>query len=388
MKKLVIVFLTLVLLLSACSASEITKFLKEVDSGNYLEAISIYDEKIYGNTEKEQEAYYELESRLGSIFEDYNNGVIDYNKAKSILSTLEKVDVLDPYQIQVVYDLINELNISKTNFESAEELFNQGYYVDAYFLYCDVLHTDTNKARAEEKITETIDFIISETLNETSSYENANDYIGAMNIIDNICDIIGNDYELTSKYNELSAKYIDFSISEAEKTFNTEKNYNGAISIITAAIDNIGEDTRLVSELEKYEAYIPVYLNNLDYIDKYGSIKHENEPKDNYGNIYTYGLRVGGWGSGVYYVTYYLGQNYTTLSGTCILPYSYRNTTASKHFEIYGDSELLFRSNDMTTMSNPQKFVIDVSNVTNLTIKFPMNDSYNVVLLCDGLLEK
>jgi len=388
MKKLVIIFLSMVLVLSACSASEISKFLKEVDSGNYLEAISIYDEKIYGNTEKEQEAYNELESRLGNVFDDYNNGKIDYSKARSIVSTIENVNVLDPYQIQVVYDLIYELNNSKINFESAEELFNQGYYKDAYLLYCDVLHTDTNKAKAEEKITEVIGIIVNETLDEVSFYENSNDYIGAMNIINDTCYLIGSDYELTSKYNELSAKYIEFSISEAEKTFNTGKNYNGAISIITAAIDNIGEDMRLVSELEKYEAYIPVYLNNLDYIDKYGSIKHENEPKDNYGNIYMYGLRVGGWGSGVYYVTYYLGQNYTTLSGTCILPYSYRNTTASKHFEIYGDSELLFRSNDMTAMSNPQKFVIDVSNVTNLTIKFPMNDSYNVVLLCDGLLEK
>ena len=388
MKKLIVIFISFVFLFSACSASDLSKFLKEIDSGNYLEATSIYDEKIYGNTEKELEAYNELESRLGNVFDDYNNSKIDYNKAKSIISTIEKVNILDPYQIQIVYDLINELNVSKTNFESAEELFNQGYYKDAYLLYCEVLHTDTNKTKAEEKTIEVADIIVNETLDEVLSYENSNDYIGAMNIIDNTCYLIGNDPYLYSKYNELSAKYIEFSISEAEKTFNTGKNYNGAISIITAAIDNIGEDSRLVSELEKYKAYIPVYINEMDYIDKYGSIKNENEPKDNYGNIYKYGLRVGGYGNDTYYVTYHLGQNYTTFSGTSILPYKYRNTTANKHFEIYGDSKLIFKSNSMTSMSNPQNFVLDVSNVTNLTIKFPMNDSLSVVLLCDGLLEK
>ncbi len=388
MKKLIIIFISFVFLFSSCSASDLSKFLKEVDSGNYLEAISIYEEKIYGNTEKELEAYYELESRLGNVFNDYNNGEIDYNKAKSIVSTIENVNILDPYQIQTVYDLIYGLNNSKINFESAEDLFNQGYYKDAYLLYCDVLHTDTNKAKAEEKIIEVTDIIVTKTIEEVLLLENSNDYIGAMNIIDNTCYLIGNDPELSSKYNELSAKYIEFSISEAEKAFNTGKNYDSAISIITAAIDKIGEDSRLISELEKYEAYIPVYINEMDYMLKNGGLKKEKEPKDNYGNIYKHGLYMDDWHLDDFSVTYYLGQNYTTFSGTCILPYRYRNTDSSKYLEIYGDSKLLFRSNAMTAMSQPQPFVLDVSNVTNLTIKFYMNDFLSLVYLCDGLLEK
>lgn len=388
MKKLITVFIVLICMLTACSTSEISHFLKEVDAGNYIDAKEYYDEKIYGNSEKEIAAYSELEKRLSNVYNDYNEGKIDYNKAQSIVSTLEKVGVLDSFQISVVYENLYQLQISKTNFESAQELFEQSYYEDALFLYCSVSYADSNYSEALNKIDEIKEIITNETLSEVTDLENNNCFTDAMTLINNTIGLIGQNTELQSKYNQLSAKYLEYSIDEAENIFNNNKNYDGAISLITATIDILGEDPRLIAELEKYQAYIPVYINELDYIDRYGELIKKSQPKDNYGNIYKYGLRVGGWGNDTYYVTYYLGQNYSTFSGTCILPYSYRNTSESKCFEIYGDSKLLFKSNSMTSMSMPQDFNINVEDVTNLTIKFSMPDSLSVVLLCDGLLEK
>lgn len=374
-------------MLSSCSSSGLSKFLKKIDEGNYIEAKQIYSEEIFGNSEEEIEAYYELEKRLVNVSDDYNEGHIDYNKAKSIISTIENIGVLDDYQISVVYSSIEDLYYSKNAFESAENLFSQGYYEDALMQYQNVLPADTYYLEVFDRITKTKEKIVEETFAQVFECEKNGDFVGAIKLIDNIYVIIGYEADLQGKYDELSAKYIEQVIDEAEETFSNNKDYNSAIGVITAAISNVGNDPRLDAKLEEYQSYIPILLCDLepfavgDYVDingnGYGSIL-----KDVEGNEYTKRTvfyPIGGTLATAISkseedgrIEYYLNGEYSILMGTLYLPYQARGIDSPKipsTFKVYGDGVLLYEAPIFEKgVTKPIKINVNIENVQSLKI--------------------
>lgn len=164
----------------------------------------------------------------------------------------------------------------------------------------------------------------------------------------------------------------------------------------------------------------PVYINELDYDDKYGKIwtmsnstpgyyvhTDVNDPEDykdmntpghttgpvyDYlGNAYTYGIHVDGDEYAAYYITYDIGGRYRTFSGVCCMSPEMdgdsRASTCTKYFEVYGDGVLLFRSLDFSQGSSPQKFSIDISNVHKLMIRYPKTSGPSrIATIFDGKL--
>lgn len=186
-----------------------------------------------------------------------------------------------------------------------------------------------------------------------------------------------------------SDEEIEACLQQAEEAFSNGKDYASAIRVITTAQNTLGEDERLTAALEEYQSYIPVYLNELDYIDKEGELFLESAPRDNYGNEYECALFVSNWGDT--YVTYYLSGNYTSLSGTCAISEDRKTFDGEMYFEIFGDGVLLYRSNTMVRGDAPYEFTVDISGVSKLTIDYPYEDEIgpsSMAMLCDGLLQK
>jgi hypothetical protein len=140
-----------------------------------------------------------------------------------------------------------------------------------------------------------------------------------------------------------------------------------------------------------HDNYYASYPNNTDWHDLYTPGHIQGPVRDGYGNTFTYGIHMDGDQLGPYYITYDLGGKYTTFSGWCILPdYKAGKSDASvysKYFEIYCDGKLVFTSNVMRNGSISQYFEIDVTGVEILTIQYAATQGSNdLALLCDGLL--
>lgn len=384
---------TLLLPLTGCSVSRvdgsIRRMMAQVDAGNYINATDIYEATIYGNTEREYKAKQELDARLTQALSDYNTGEKTYDEANNVIETIERVNVLDYTTLDDAYFSLLALQQSKAAFDSAEALFAAELYSDALENYQAVLEEDTNYAAAQQKATEAREYFLAELDSRLNEYLDDNDYDSALNMLDEAHLMLPDEVSLDARETEIRAKYLNYALEQAGTVFSAGKDYESAIRVITAAQNRLGDNDRLAAALTEYQSYIPVYLNELEYIDKEGELFGETAPHDNYGNEYKYSLFVSNWGNT--YVTYYLNGDYTNLSGTCAVSENRKTSDSRCYFEIFGDGVLLYRSNTMAKGDAPYDFSIDVTDITKLTIDYPYEDNVGspaMAMICDGLLTK
>ena len=118
--------------------------------------------------------------------------------------------------------------------------------------------------------------------------------------------------------------------------------------------------------------------------------------RDNWGNVYKYGIHVDGGEKEAYYFSVDLYGEYTAFTGTVACPersaaisqYVYNQTKAyTKYFEVYGDDVLLYISPTMRYDYSPQKFTVDITGINRLTIVYPATKGPNeIATIYDGKL--
>lgn len=155
-----------------------------------------------------------------------------------------------------------------------------------------------------------------------------------------------------------------------------------------------------INTLSPYDKYGKIYYydnrranydNNMDWQDLYTPGHIEGPVADAYGNTYTYGIHVDGDKIEPYYISYKIGEKYTTFSGWYGIP-AFRAGTdeakkSSKYFEVYCDGKLVFTSNVMKDGSMPQYFEIDITGVDLLTIQYAAtNGSNDMAAIFNGRL--
>lgn len=392
-------FLLLAFLLSACSTSVgsggISRMIDEVNAGNYIDAAEIYSASIYGNTEKEYQAKQALETQLDQALDDYNTGAKSYDEASNTITTVDRVNVLSIERVDRASTTLSALQSSKAAFESAEALFASGLYADALDNYLSVIEADSNYSAAQQKATEAKTSFLAELDDELEDYLAEDKYDAALEQLDDALRMLPGETALTAKQTEVEAKLLNHALEQAEEAFSAGNDYEAAIRIITAAQNKLGENDRLTAALEKYQGYIPVYLNELEYFDSTkdaGSINIYSNIIDNYENEYQYGINMYNAYRGDT-IRYYLAGEYSTLSGTCAMLKSQRNDDfAGGYIEIYGDDVLLFATSSMLPDSRPQNFSVDISSVAFLSIVFYNYTNYVTDVyaptLCDAILKK
>lgn len=391
---------TLLLLLTGCSAGgvdgSIQRMMAQVDAGNYINAADIYEATIYGNTEREYETKQELDARLTQALSDYNTGEKTYDEANNVIETIERVNVLDFTTLDDAYFSLLALQQSKAAFDSAEALFAAELYSDALENYQAVLEEDTNYAAAQQKATEAREYFLAEVESRLNEYLDDNDYDSALNLLDEAHLMLPDEVSLDARETEIRAKYLNYALEQAGTVFSAGKDYESAIRVITAAQNRLGDNDRLAAALTEYQSYIPVYLNELEYFDKAGdgdwtpNLTLFNDIEDNYGNVYSYGLSAS---SADHYldqgsIRYYIAGNYTSFTGTLVVPNQSRQSSETGRIEIYGDGVLLYSSPSMVSDSTPIDFSVDISDVSFLNIVFYPVKWAKIPTLCDGLLTK
>ena len=113
----------------------------------------------------------------------------------------------------------------------------------------------------------------------------------------------------------------------------------------------------------------PVDLTSLSpYYE--GAIQIFTSPiKDTLGNKYKTGIR--GYmnpGDPNCFSIWDIGKKYSTLTATCIIREKDKGSKYKGAFYIYGDEKLLYKSEDISSMTKPFPISIDISGVTDLKL--------------------
>ncbi|GEM_PF-5984727 len=224
---------------------------------------------------------------------------------------------------------------------------------------------------------------------QITGYLSKNEYQRAEYLISTATDYFGDDDKIAELSNSLEDSYVKISLDTAKQEFDNG-NYEQAASIVQIAMEDIEDNKELINKYNEYKAYLPVYLNDLDYFNKTGSIygnSNFDRVSDNTGKEYGRAYCIDGWGSNVYSAEYLINGNYTNFEGTAAVAYDLRDTEDSKFFEIYGDGILLYTSPVFTAGTMPSAFNIDVSGVKILKISYPDTNGQNkIASIFDGKL--
>ena len=162
-------------LLTGCSGSDPSDSVMElVKNGNVEQAQQIYAEKISGKEEYESSFVEKFIPYLENLIEGYNNGELPEEKLNDEFETYKKM-LGENVTFKDAEERLNDLEISKHCFETAEKLRLEGELTQAYRMYARVIKKDRCYETAQQYITQIPEDYLSESedLFESGQYQEA-----------------------------------------------------------------------------------------------------------------------------------------------------------------------------------------------------------------------
>jgi len=149
-----------------------------------------------------------LEERLDTLVDDFLNEEIEFLAVTMELNTIERMNIPElSDKLNTSRTFVNDLNDSRTAFNTAETMFERGHYAGAITQYQLVIFEDPNYDKAVYGVIKATDAFRTEALSAASDYSNYGDYGRAINVIKSALLVIENDSELTQQLNIYSALY-------------------------------------------------------------------------------------------------------------------------------------------------------------------------------------
>lgn len=176
----------------------ISSFKSDIRNNNYINAVKIYNEKIKGNTNKENNANWFLKDEILKIEKSFIEGKINFDTAKTRLETIRKTQLVSVDVITTI-DKITKLNDSKIAFSKAEEFLKNKDVVNAIKEYKKVIQDDQNYERAREQIINNEKQYKEQVLKGAEDSANANNYDKAISLLRVALSLMPNDSDLNSR---------------------------------------------------------------------------------------------------------------------------------------------------------------------------------------------
>ena len=363
-----------------CGCSRTSSVLSYIEAGNAEMAAQEYNRSIDSNYKKESEFTDSLNRYLLDTFEQLNNGEMTRSRADKILSAVDALPVSVHYDCQNAINAVETLITSKQSYEDAVQASTLGDYASACTLFGEVNPSDTNYDSAQKKCVEAYTSAISAVNDSATQMIASGDYAGALQTVRIAMDVWGNDSTLSELLSLATAQWEAEALAQAEAAFGTAKDYEAAIRVLQSS----GLTSESVNAaIARYQKYVPISLTDMEptkmkglkigsfYVpdreDVNGHWYAENSiiQSDPYRNENDENMK---------YVIFYLGANYSKLSGVIYRPYcslkldasEWKNGTTEK---IYGDGVLLYTGPVITQQTYEEyPFEIDVTGVRELKI--------------------
>lgn len=457
---------------------------------DYIDAVLVF--KVIDGADKKFSEI--IISRSDAIIEAYKAGTLDYSEAKQELDALAEKEksVLNTSIANEKVSLLSTLYSAASAYETAEQQMNSGNYVDAITQLDQIpegsdLYDDAQQKMAEASAAyktsvleqanayvqsenypgaiSVIEYaltilpddaelqnelgelqtahhasVVSAALSESTALQSRGDYTGAMRVLSDAMNAIGEDAQLQAAYATCERLYKDSVVTTAIAESNElqgRDDYMGAMRVLRDAVIAVGEDARLTSELTKcennYVEYIRNQVNeNLDnnkwdeakrIIDAaLANLPNNNELKgvsqdvinakpvrltemvvvdssgysvgeyiDSYGNTHYDCIRLGSYGylEYTYYVFYNLNRQYKTFACT-IAAIQGLDAEVNARIRIYVDDDPIYDGLFSVT-TEPKQLVLDVENCSLLKISVYYPKTYSCercFLFADAILKK
>jgi tetratricopeptide (TPR) repeat protein len=231
------------------------QFMSSLNSNNSAQAMEIYNNKIKGNTDKENIIRQRLISDAKSIYEQFKSAKIDYASALSKLNTLNQTGLASS-ELESIITNTNALNDSKTAFQKGIDAEKAGDYESAIEQLHKVISEDSNYKNATAQLKSSKNKYITDIINKTSALTDNDEIKKQIDNIANVENSIGQDDRLNKVINTLKQKYSN-QVLEKANSLVKQNEFDKALNLLN---DNL-----------KYE-----YNSNLS--DRVTSIKN-NEMK-------------------------------------------------------------------------------------------------------------
>lgn len=396
MKKIIsILFVaTLIFSFAACGLTGIKNFESAVDSLDVDSAAAAYDEDIQGNNRREEKASKYVVSKFQELIDEYGAGNVseeDVGAFTDFVNELEKSSSFTASsEYHTLLNLYSDLQKSKECFNNAKNLMKSESYVETLDALSNVIEKDTeNYSDAQALIKEAKEKLLAQASKIMQDYSENGNYIDAKNYMDSLnWDYFDSEEkDLKDLLEKSKEKYISNTLASAEELFNNKDCY-GAIETLRVASGKSGLSD-FDEKMEEYKTYLPISLSELEYtqLGKYLLVGGDNTPSDicldvnetSYQGqmiIYPTGGSLStevAQSEDEAYVTYYVNQKYSTLTGTIYRPYgslkSPKEWNRPTVCKIYGDDVLLYEGPNITKGTyDPIDFSVDITGVRELKI--------------------
>lgn len=357
------------------NGSDVDEFLNYIKNGEYIKAVEIYNDELYGNYQLEFEASDGVSILLEELVKDVLSGKTSENEAEMIMGTVGNVLSEVPVTVED-YDgfreKLYEAVESKAAFLAGKELEEMGEYIEAIVSFKVVLKADSNYREASAAIERCAGIAKENAVTSAEALAKDGRYIEAIQELYEIKEVVLNDSEVVSKITVYEKAYISDTVLSAEEVFVTPaEDYSEALDIINAALQYFPDSKDLNEKKAYYQSFMPVNLYDMESLR--GSASRKDVDQDTYGNDHEKCFIV----EYAYFswhrtdISYHLDKSYNTLEVT-IYGRSTGNDAEIMTAEIYADGKLLYQNLEIPDNSTPPFTVdFDVTGVEELRIVLP-----------------
>ena len=426
-KKVVLLIVCIVLALAVIGAgvffvlrllNPVSRVMSALESGDYTKALSIYEDKVEGDREKDSTLSEDVVAYLEKCQDDFLNERMSYEQFTGVINGIRSLALNKlSSKLDDAADYADMLNQSRIAYQTAESFYDKQDYGSAIGYYNQVNYQDTYYDDAQSKCAECVTNYRQQVLDSAEEQIAKADYTGALATLKSGLDVLKDDASLMAKYNDVTSAQKDLAIQELinqAKQQHESGDLKGAIKTLasgqskyedegikqlyssyveeckdqmtseaeqafasgghTAAIDVIDTYTDVLtsddySDLWSYYYFMaPIPLSQMytfnGYWSRSGSIS--TSLGDSYQDVLAEDLYTNSYSRDV---EYHIDGAYVSISGiVAISDDSHNSDDAEGHIEIYGDDVLLYSSASLTRKSAPESFDVSLRGVEFLKI--------------------
>ncbi|MBR3058637.1 MAG: NPCBM/NEW2 domain-containing protein [Clostridiales bacterium] len=287
--------------LTSCNSDKEVKELRSfLNESNYKDASAYFS----SNSEKIkfENIVEDVEKSMNDIYAKFLNNELPAAEAKTDLDFLLSMCEGELEKTIIAKrDLIDKIDASRSQFNKAEQFFNEKNYLKAINAYKKVIPEDPSYKTAQAHLESCYTFYTEKVISSAAKRAEEDDYAEAIEILEEGLEDIGKSDAIEAKIKEYKAAYtksVKESALKNAKEAADENNLRGAIKLLQSAINNLkGEDVSdLEAKLKEYEtAYTKqqeeVVLNNAkNYADEKNYVQAVNVINDAIKNFEEEGL--------------------------------------------------------------------------------------------------
>lgn len=191
---IILLFLAVILFFN----NPIVAFTKAINDGSYKKAISIYDNKISGNTDKGRKLEERLSKEIQDLLSGFLGGKLDHQNVMGKLDTIGKARLVSN-QVSDAKLEINKLHNSRIAYEKGMEYKRAGDYIASVIEFGKVIKRDDNYNNARENINQLSSGFKNEIIKQVEMLASAGDYDGAITKVKEVLKALPQDVDLIAK---------------------------------------------------------------------------------------------------------------------------------------------------------------------------------------------